>query len=111
MQLTIDRGELSTGLGGTQQKEFNIQRRIQIAYLDDSFRIARFLPDDKLTDDEAEESQDEEILFVFRRVADRAGADEDDEVGPRVAGGCKWGWGRGALHACGSCMQNIVLNG
>lgn len=47
-QLSIDRGELNTGVGGTQQKQFNIQRRIKIEFLDETLRIARFLPDEDL---------------------------------------------------------------
>ena len=47
LQLSIERGELNTGLG-TQQREFGIQRRIQVLYLDDTLRIARFLPDEDL---------------------------------------------------------------
>jgi hypothetical protein len=67
-QLEIERGELKTGVGAVQQKEFNIQRRIQIAYLDETLRIARFLPSEELADDEAgEQRSEEEIIFVFKR--------------------------------------------
>lgn len=41
VQLRITEGELNTGLG-TQQKEFDITRKIQIVYLDDTLRIARW---------------------------------------------------------------------
>lgn len=39
-QLSIKEGEISTGLG-TQAKQFDIERRIKIVYLDDNLRIAR----------------------------------------------------------------------
>jgi hypothetical protein len=42
-QLRITEGELNIGLG-TQQKEFDITRKIQIVYLDDTLRIARSAP-------------------------------------------------------------------
>ena len=49
-------------MGAVQQKEFNIQRRIQIAYLDETLRIARFLPSEELADD------DKAIVARARRV-------------------------------------------
>jgi hypothetical protein len=40
LQLSIKEGEISTGLG-KQTKEFDIERKIKIVYLDDNLRIAR----------------------------------------------------------------------
>lgn len=40
VQLSIKEGEISTGLG-KQTKEFDIERKIKIVYLDDNLRIAR----------------------------------------------------------------------
>ena len=74
-QLNITSGELKTGLGGALRKEFNIRRRIKISYLDATLRVATFLPDAALPDSEAdgadavEGRSQEEIVFVFRRVA------------------------------------------
>lgn len=80
--LTIREGELNAGIVN-QQKEFDITRKIQILYLDDTLRVARFLPSEDLADQESEEAQggpeSEEILFVFQRVAEEAQADEDEE--------------------------------
>jgi hypothetical protein len=59
-------------VGAPQLKEFNIQRRIQISYLDDTLRVARFLPSEELADDEAGgQKSEEEIIFVFKRVVER----------------------------------------
>lgn len=41
VQLSIKEGEISTGLG-KQSKEFDIERKIKIVYLDDNLRIARW---------------------------------------------------------------------
>eukprot|EP00775_Hariotina_reticulata_P005046 gene5046-5287_t len=80
--LRITEGELNLGLG-TQQKEFDITRKIQIVYLDDTLRIARFLPSEDLVDEESEEAQggpeSDEILFVFQRVVE-AEEEEEEEV-------------------------------
>ncbi len=85
-QLEIERGELSTGVGGVQQREFDIQRRIQIAYLDDTLRVARFLPSEELADDEAgEQRSEEEILFVFKRVVEQEEEEEAVQVGAAAA--------------------------
>jgi hypothetical protein len=40
LQLSIKEGEISTGLG-KQTKEFDIERKIKIVYLDENLRIAR----------------------------------------------------------------------
>lgn len=50
-QLSITRGELNTGFG-TQQREFDINRTIQLVYLDGNLRIARFLPNEDGEDGE-----------------------------------------------------------
>jgi hypothetical protein len=97
LQLTIDRGELNTGFGGTQPKDFDIQRRIQIVYLDEQVRVARFLPSEDLQD--SEDAGEDEILFVFRRAsggADEEEEEEDEEEDARAlkVGSGAWG-GRG----------------
>lgn len=43
LQLTIGRGEVNTGLGGSKQEELDIEVRMQITYLDDNLRVTRFL--------------------------------------------------------------------
>jgi CO dehydrogenase/acetyl-CoA synthase beta subunit len=52
-------------------------------YLDDTLRIARFLPDQSLEDSEADQEaaqrEAEPILFVFKRVVEEA-AEEEEEV-------------------------------
>jgi hypothetical protein len=87
--LSIDSGELNTGVG-QQSRDFDIQRRIQVVYLDDTLRIARFLPSSELTDSEQEEEggEQEEILFVFKRAAEEeeAAAEEEPEEEEEVNG-------------------------
>jgi hypothetical protein len=41
-QLRITEGELNSGVGGSIAKEFDIARKIQILYLDETLRIARW---------------------------------------------------------------------
>lgn len=68
LQLDIKEGELKAGLGGAEKKTFDIKRKIQILYLDDEYRVAKFLPSDA-KDDEAEANggkSSEEIIFVFK---------------------------------------------
>jgi hypothetical protein len=72
-------------VGGVQQREFDIQRRIQIAYLDETLRVARFMPSEELADDEAgEQRSEEEIIFVFRRAGEE---EEEEEVVVQVGVG------------------------
>lgn len=84
--LTIDSGEIKSGVGGAQSKELNIQREVQIVYLDEVLRIARYLPvEGQSGEDEDEESSggEEESLFVFKRAGVELEAaeqeDSDDE--------------------------------
>ncbi len=81
MQLSIRKGELSTGIGGPQMREFDVARKIQIPYLDESLRIARLLPDDDLEDEESEGSslEGQPILFVFRKVQEDVEEEEEEE--------------------------------
>ncbi|PNH12287.1 putative plastid-lipid-associated protein 8, chloroplastic [Tetrabaena socialis] len=78
--LNITNGELVAGLGGPVKKDFNIQRKIKILYLDDEIRIALFLPSEDLPDTEADEnggrSQDD-IVFVFQRITEAAAPEEE----------------------------------
>ena len=80
--MTIDSGELNTGVA-LQTRDFDIQRRIQLVYLDDTLRIARFLPSSELSDSEQEEEggEQEEILFVFKKAPEEEeeGAEEEPE--------------------------------
>lgn len=86
--LNITRGEIKAGIGGTVEKEFNIQRRIQISYLDERLRVARFIPSAELEDDEAAgQGSTEEIIFVFERVAEAAEEDEPAAAGGAADGG------------------------
>ncbi|KXZ56152.1 hypothetical protein GPECTOR_1g13 [Gonium pectorale] len=64
--LNITSGELSTGLGGPQKKEFNIQRKIKILYLDEDIRVALFLPSEELADSEADQ--------VRQQIKERGGS-------------------------------------
>lgn len=79
-------------MGGVQQREFDIQRRIQIAYLDDTLRVARFLPSEELADDEAgEQRSEEEIIFVFKRVVEEEEEEEAVQVGAALLEPCSDG--------------------
>lgn len=64
LQLNITEGELKAGLGGAEKKVFDIQRKIKIMYLDDEYRVAKFLPSD-MKDNEGGKGN-EEIIFVFK---------------------------------------------
>lgn len=81
-QLSITEGELNFGVT-KQAKTFNINRKIQIVYLDETLRIARFLPSEELSDSEAEEAQggpeSEQILFVFARSGQEAEEEAEEE--------------------------------
>ncbi|KAG2450565.1 hypothetical protein HYH02_005066 [Chlamydomonas schloesseri] len=91
--LNITEGEIMAGLGGPARKTFDIQRKIQILYLDDEIRVALFLPTEGLADTEAEEnggSSNEDIVFVFQRIAEtaeeeEAPAEDDGEEAPKAA--------------------------
>ncbi|KAG2440887.1 hypothetical protein HXX76_003741 [Chlamydomonas incerta] len=88
--LNITEGEIMAGLGGPVKKAFDIQRKIQILYLDDEIRVALFLPTEGLADTEADEnggSSQEDIVFVFQRIAEsaeeEAPAEDDGEEAPK----------------------------
>ena len=73
------------------------QRVIQIAYLDDRVRVARFVPPEE--DEEAEAS-----FYVFRRLVDEE-EEEEEEVRVARSACCCWG----CLWRCGCCWLAHML--
>ncbi|GFR47215.1 hypothetical protein Agub_g8896 [Astrephomene gubernaculifera] len=96
--LNISSGEIMPGVGGPIKKDFNIQRKIKILYLDEDVRVTLFLPSDEVRDNQAAQDgsrEEDPVVHIFQRVkeqadtedaeapADDGAASSEDEEAPR----------------------------